>query len=92
MASEMPKGHQNIFKYFQQGSEVVEESFKIFGSRWDIFRNPGHGKMKISDIWLRESWQDYRTPAFQVEGLGFELQLDHQAGSIKPNKMMLAAI
>ena len=48
--------------------------------------------MKISDIWLRKSWQDYRTPAFQVEGLGFELQLDHQAGSIKPNKMMLAAI
>ena len=27
-----------------------------------------------------------------MEGLGFELQLDHQAGSIKPNKMMLAAI
>ena len=46
MASEMPKGHQKIFKYFQQGSEVVEESSKIFGSRWDIFRNPGRDKIK----------------------------------------------
>jgi len=46
----MPKGHQNIFKYFQQGSEVFEESSKIFGSRLDIFRNPGRDKMKISDI------------------------------------------
>ena len=54
MASEMPKGHQNIFKYFQQGSEVFEESSKIFGSRLDIFRNPGRDKIKISDIWLKK--------------------------------------
>ena len=92
MASKMPKGHQNIFKYFQQGDKVFEESSKIFGSCWDMFRNPGHGKMKISDIWCGKSWQDYRTPAFQVEGLGFELQLEHQARSIKPSKMVLAVI
>ena len=33
--------------------------WKIVGSLWNVFWNPGHNREKISCIWLRKSWQVY---------------------------------
>ena len=51
IASEVFKGRWDILgHYFRQCLEV-------FGSCWDVFRNPNHDRTKISCIWLRKSWQ-----------------------------------
>ena len=51
IALEVFKGRWNILgDYFRQCLEV-------FGSCWDVFRNPNHDRTKISCIWLRKNWQ-----------------------------------
>ena len=48
---EVLKRLQNICGHFWQCSEVFWKLLEIFS------RNPSHGKVKISCIWLRNSWQ-----------------------------------
>ena len=45
IASEEVKGGWNIFRLFQQCSEVFRKSSEIFGSCWGVFRNSCYDKM-----------------------------------------------
>ena len=50
---------QDIFGHFRQCSEVFGKPSESFGSRWDVFGNPGHEKARISCICLWKSGQVY---------------------------------
>ena len=50
-----------IFRHFRQHLEVFGKSKEIFGIGWDVFGNHFQDKTKLSHIWIRKSWQVYKT-------------------------------